>query len=703
MATFKEDFYLYVNQNWLNNPENKIPDEYTSWGSFMKLRDDSLTNQISSVKELLEKNNLNNDETKIVAIWKASMDRFSNWTNDNVSSIFEEFKILDDILKDGNLLSIAACCHHAFSKRIKNIFLFNASTDFKNSNHNVLNFHCGGLSLPNREYYFDDKFSAKRELFKTHLKNVGTIMGLDEQFVNNVYDFEMLLAKFMMTSEQERKNDEYYCNTNLVNLYKDVNNLVSLPEKQNNYEENERNFMLNDEQKILFEQFMEELYRLFDLRECMKNNYKKNNIVDQDVFHITTLDGDAIRRVFVMVLNNVDKYKSYLQYKIIHSLHKFYSVTLDDEFFDFYNRQLAGQKEHQNNDKRSLKVIEGYAGELLGKIYVAKYFPEENKVKINIMIKNIIIEMKDSITNADWLTNNTKVKGINKLDKFTTKIGFPDVWKNYDGFNISIGDSLHDIYKKYVIWDNNEDFYEKINNNVNKQEWHMTPQTVNAYFCWAFNEIVFPAAILQPPFYHINVDNISFDMDEVVNDDLKIIAANFGGIGAVIAHEITHGYDDHGKKFDGNGNLDNWWTEEDEALYKTKMTLLTEQVETYVFVNNDVEHKMNAELTMGENLADLGGLSLSVKGMLKYFENNGIVIDNECRKQLLRIFFKSWANVWKQNVKIDRRIMLLTVDPHAPTDFRGNMVKHNDYFYEAYNVVEGDRMYLEPEKRVRMW
>ena len=241
---------------------------------------------------------------------------------------------------------------------------------------------------------------------------------------------------------------------------------------------------------------------------------------------------------------------------------------------------------------------------------------------------------------------------------------------------------------------------------MDREEWRMTPQTVNAYFMPTQNEIVFPAAILQPPFFHHDAKSVDFDISDelAMVEDLDVVTpCNYGGIGAVIAHEITHGYDDKGRKFDGDGNLNDWWSEEDGQLFQKKTEIMVGSVEKYVYKDEETgkEHKMNPQLTMGENLADIGGLSLSMKALLKHLSEKNA--DKTRIRASLRVFFKSWANVWKQNIKKDRRVMLLNVDPHAPTDFRGNLVQHMDEFYDVFDITENDPMYLEPKDRMKMW
>ena len=262
------------------------------------------------------------------------------------------------------------------------------------------------------------------------------------------------------------------------------------------------------------------------------------------------------------------------------------------------------------------------------------------------------------------------------------------------------------ISQKINKWNLKKNFYEKINSILDKNEWKMSPQTVNAYFMPTQNEIVFPAAILQPPFFHMEKSAIDFDISEEIDmfPDLDIITcANYGGIGAVIAHEITHGFDDKGRKFDLQGNLKDWWNKEDEQLFINKTKIMHNSVLKYNYfdVNTNTNHKMNPELTMGENLADIGGLTISMKALLKKLkERDASEIEI---KASLRVFFKSWTNVWKENVKKDKKIMLLSVDPHSPSEFRGNLVQHIDEFYYAFDINENDNMYLPIDHRMKMW
>lgn len=394
-----------------------------------------------------------------------------------------------------------------------------------------------------------------------------------------------------------------------------------------------------------------------------------------------------------------------MQYKVISHYKSTSSMELDMEFFNFYGKCCSGQQEQPERDKRSINLVNELAGEMMGQLFVEKYFPETYKKKLMSLIQEIIKVMYLSIEENDWLSSETKLKAKEKLSQFRVKIGYPDKWTDYSKLDIVSGDNLSTIRKKHSNWYRTNVFLRKINAPLDWDEWLMTPQTVNAYFMPPQNEIVFPAAILQPPFFHKSNSTIDFhlgEFDRGLNQDLVLIATNLGGIGSVIAHEITHGYDDKGRKFDGKGNLVDWWLPSDAELFTKKTQLMTHQVEKEKCVIANKTYSLNSELTMGENLADLGGLSLSLRALKSILDLAADYI-SEHKKAYFQIFFKSFANIWKINAKDEFRIKQLTTDPHSPGNFRANLVKNMDEFYEAFDVKEGDKMYLPPSERLRMW
>lgn len=710
-----KDFYLWVNEKWLNDPKNDIPADYSSWGGFLKLYDEGINNQISLIE------NLDNDN-KIKIIWDKSMDQFNNWST-NYKPIEEEFNTLNKLANEYSINGLAEYISYCQINGISTVLNFDSGCDLEDSDKIKLDITPSGLSLPSRQYYFDNNFIEQRKWFYDHLTNVYKIVSsyvsLEDDFVNKVIKYENMLAYITMTREQSRDYDKYYTNTNLVDFYKYIDKLNFNKDKLNNYEKNDKDLVLNNKDDI--KEFMEKIYSLLDIKSVLENNYKKcydksddlNNksnkkieyyLIKDNYNYLVAYDGDYFRRIFNILFNNnnFSMFKAYQQYKIIKYLSSYCSKELDEEFFDFYSRKLSGQQEQKKADKRAVGVINSWTGELMGKLFVEKYFSKKDKKNVEDMIYGILDIMQVSLKENDWLTNDTKEKALEKLAKFGIKIGYPDKWKDYSNLDINKLDTLYEIRKKVIKFNYDKEFLQKINTPVDKKEWHMTPQTVNAYFSPQKNEIVFPAAILQPPFYHKSDETIDIPIDKNIlnyykenNLDIKL-PVNLGGIGAVIAHEITHGYDDKGRKFDKDGNLNNWWNEKDLELFKKKTETMGKQTERFKYIDGDNTHKMNAHLTMGENIADLGGLTLAMKSLLNK-------TDKKHHTMLLHLFFKSWANIWKFKATKAAIINRLATDPHAPPSFRGNMVSNIDEFYTTFNVTENDDMYIKPEDRVRIY
>lgn len=723
-----EDFYHHVNKKWIDDPENVIPAEYSHWGGFTKLHDESLKNQILLFNELTEKKELSEDERRLCLIWNASMAKYKEWDEEKPEDITKtsnyvpitfELSKLNEIFKNENEdLVIRLGKYISYTQRygISGPLDFDKGSDLTSSMDIILDLAPSGLSLPSRDYYFDEKFEEQRTMFKTHLSNVVKLLSdaniqLEEDFEEKVFSFESDLAFIKMKRDQSRQYSEYFTNTSLAGVIKDIDSLNSLKDKLENYPEDKRELKpySSDDIEIL-NKFMEVIYEELNLRFIMKQNYEENYKTPGDEERLTKLavyDGDYFRRVFRDILfdsSNESKLTAYFQYKLILASNPYCTKQLNEEFFDFYSRKLSGQKEQKSNEKRSIQRVNSWTGELLGKIYVDRYFSLESKTTIEEMINTVLDIMKISLENNDWLTQPTKDKALVKLSKFKKKIGFPDKWKEYSQLILDDNDSLYDIKRKITAFKGKTEFLDKLNTIKDLTEWLMTPQTVNAYFMPPNNEIVFPAAILQPPFFFTTVGTIDFDYPTPPGDVDVCLAANFGAIGAVIAHEITHGFDDQGRKFDGDGNLIDWWTPEDADLFKSKCDIMGKQAEVYTFTVKDkddkeVTHKMNAQLTMGENLADLGGLSLGKKALLKNLNDKS----DESVRASLNIFFRSWANVWKFKASDELRVNRLATDPHGPPDFRGNLVKHIDDFYSVFDVKEGEPMYIPAEQRVCMW
>ncbi|KAJ3027275.1 UNVERIFIED_CONTAM: hypothetical protein HDU68_004140 [Siphonaria sp. JEL0065] len=711
-----EDFYKYANHAWLNDPNVVIPAEYPLWGSFIGLIDSSLKTQVSLLQELATSEPASVDEAKIAAVWKASLDRFNDWAagKGSLAPILESLATIESYLKQNTDEGLAA--YFALSQKlgIAQPVKFFEVPHFDDSNHVVLGVSGNDLSLPNRDFYFEDNFKEKRDLFLAHLNNVAKLVGVETvqtDFAEAVFRFESKLAYINMKSHQEREYTKYYSSSSLSGFVSGINDLKFLEDKLTNYGPDATPAVVSEQEQTRIANFLETIYEELGLRAALQSNYSKNYPEGpaEKVEQLLVFDGDYFRRVFAILFDEANRgdLKAYLQYKAIKAAKEYTTKEVDEEFFDFYARKLRGQKEQKSDEKRSTALVNEWVGFLLGQVYVKRYFDQSDKDRVSGMIQEVVNVMEASITRNDWLTDATKEAAKVKLSQFSTKIGFPDVWKSYDKLAFETGDSLWDLNKRVLDFKFQTEFLVKINAPVDKTEWFIPPQVVNAFYNPQENEILFPAAIIQPPFYAKSVDAITFDVEPkdraiLNNEGLILDAANFGGIVAVIAHEITHGFDDQGRSFDGEGNVRDWWTEDDSNLFKTKCDCMEKQGWSFVEKETGKTHSLNCKLTMGENLADLGGISLALQALLKRAE--GVAgLSVEAKLALMRIFFFSWANVWRTKATDSYLVNQLATDPHSPGNVRCNLVKNIDYFYEAFNVKEGDPMFVPKAERVAMW
>ncbi|MGZ8815704.1 MAG: M13 family metallopeptidase, partial [Mycobacterium sp.] len=381
---------------------------------------------------------------------------------------------------------------------------------------------------------------------------------------------------------------------------------------------------------------------------------------------------------------DIEDWKAWLRWRLIKARAALLTDELIAEDFEFYGRRLSGTEEIRERWKRAVSVVEGLMGDAVGRLYVERYFPPVAKARMDELVANLREAYRVSINSLAWMTPQTREKALAKLDKFTTKIGYPAKWRDYSVLVIERDDLYGNYLRGYAVEYDRD--LAKLGGPVDRDEWFMTPQTVNAYYNPGMNEIVFPAAILQPPFFDADADD----------------AANYGGIGAVIGHEIGHGFDDQGAKYDGDGNLVDWWTDEDRAEFGTRTKALIEQYDAYVPRALSNGHHVNGAFTVGENIGDLGGLSIALLAyQLSLAGEPAPVIDGLTGEQ--RVFF-GWAQVWRTKSRDAEAIRRLAIDPHSPPEFRCNGVVRNvDAFYEAFDVDQSDELYLDPEQRVRIW
>ncbi|MEO3759042.1 M13 family metallopeptidase [Mycobacterium sp. B14F4] len=381
---------------------------------------------------------------------------------------------------------------------------------------------------------------------------------------------------------------------------------------------------------------------------------------------------------------DLEDWKRWLRWRLIHARAFLLTDDLIAEDFSFYGRRLSGTEQIRDRWKRAVSVVESLMGDAVGKLYVERHFPPHAKERMDELVANIREAYRVSIDSLDWMTPATREKALAKLDKFTPKIGYPARWRDYSALVIERDDLYGNYRRGYGVEYDRE--MAKLGGPVDRDEWFMTPQTVNAYYNPGMNEIVFPAAILQPPFFDAEADD----------------AANYGGIGAVIGHEIGHGFDDQGAKYDGDGNLVDWWTDEDRTEFGARTKRLIEQYDEYVPRALSNGHHVNGAFTVGENIGDLGGLSIALLAYrLSLGGGDGPVIDGMTGMQ--RVFY-GWAQVWRTKSREAEAIRRLAIDPHSPPEFRCNgVIRNMDAFYEAFGVGADDALYLEPERRVRIW
>jgi putative endopeptidase len=381
---------------------------------------------------------------------------------------------------------------------------------------------------------------------------------------------------------------------------------------------------------------------------------------------------------------DLDDWKRWARWRVIHSRAGILTDALVREDFAFYGRTLTGAERIRERWKRGVSLVHSLMGDAVGKLYVQRHFPPHAKARIDALVDNLREAYRSSISNLDWMTPQTRDRALAKLDKFTAKVGYPNTWRDYSKLVIDRGDLYGNYRRGYAV--NHDRELAKLGGPVDRDEWFMTPQTVNAYYNPGMNEIVFPAAILQPPFFDADADD----------------AANYGGIGAVIGHEIGHGFDDQGAKYDGDGNLVDWWTDEDRNEFAARTKALIAQYDGYTPRALGDGHRVNGALTVGENIGDLGGLSIALLAyQLSLNGRAAPVIDGLTGVQ--RVFF-GWAQVWRGKSRDAEAIRRLAIDPHSPPEFRCNGVIRNiDAFYEAFGVTASDALYLEPQQRVRIW
>jgi putative endopeptidase len=639
----QDDLFRHVNGTWLDNTE--IPEDKAIYGSFHMLADASE----EAVKLILEEAAANPkpgvsqqigdlyacflDEAKANELGAEPI-KVDLGQVQAISSLADATKLLGEFERTGT----------------SGIFGMYVDNDPNDPTRYQINLYQGGLGLPDEAYYREDKHKEILEAYQVHVGKMFALAGWDkdkaESAAKTVLDFETTLASKHWDNVATRDADK----TNNPTKFADLQKLTPTFDWNLWFEG------AGIDPKVL----AESIVMMPSFFEGMASVYSEQNL---------------------------DALKTWLSWNVISSKAAYLSQDFVDERFSFYGTKLTGAPVNRARWKRAVSLVEGSLGEAVGKIYVEKYYPPEAKAKMDQLVQYLIEAYRESIQELEWMSDETKKKALVKLDKFTPKIGYPTKWKDYSSIVIDRNDLVGNI-KKVTSWGLDREM-KKIGSPIDREEWFMTPQTVNAYYNPGFNEIVFPAAILQPPFFSLESDD----------------AVNFGAIGAVIGHEIGHGFDDQGSKYDGDGALISWWSDADRKAFEQRTASLISQFNELSPEQLPDENKVNGELTIGENIGDLGGLGIAYRAYLLSLKDNGgsepEPIDGLTAKQRL---FLSWAQAWRTKGRDEMVLQRLATDPHSPPEFRCNQIVRNiDAFYEAFDLSPEDKLWLDQSQRVSIW
>ncbi|WP_312090568.1 M13 family metallopeptidase [Chryseobacterium sp.] len=636
----QDDFYNYVSGSWMKTA--KIPADKPTWGSFNKLADDTDNNSMTILNSLLKDKFADGSEGKKIQDLYATYMDMKKRNADGIKPIGENIKKIDAIK---NLTDLQNYLASVTKEGDNNFYGWGVYADLKNSNMNAVYLGDASLGL-GRDYYqkVDTKNTEALAEYEKYVASMLSELGYKNSAASAkaIVNYEKSIAKHLLTNEQSRDNTLQYNPKTMTELSALVKN-VDLPSY------------------------------------LKKVGVKTDRIIIGELDYYKNFDN-------LVNAKNLSVIKDYLKFHLINGSANYLSEKLGNMKFAFYGKYLRGQQEQRALNKRGYELINSSLGEAFGKLYVEKYFPAEAKAQMVELIDYLKKSFAVHINNLEWMSAVTKEKAMAKLNKFTVKVAYPDKWKDYSKLNIvpeSKGGNLYANLQNISEWQYNREL-EKVGKPVDKTEWGMTPQTVNAYYNPVFNEIVFPAAILQPPFFNPKAD----------------AAVNFGAIGAVIGHEMSHGFDDSGAQFDADGNLVDWWTPEDKANFEKATKALASQYDKYEPVKGTF---VNGTFTNGENIADLGGVSIAYDALQMYLKDKGNPGKISGFTQDQR-FFLSWATVWRTLSSEKYMVNQVKTDPHSPGYFRSfGPLTNVDAFYKAFDVKPGDKLYKKPEERIKIW
>jgi putative endopeptidase len=641
----QNDFYRFVNGSWLD--QTAIPADRTRWGSFDELRKNTDKDVLDILNEASKnpKYNATTDQGKAISLYRSVMDTVAR----NKNGIKPLKPYLAKINAVKNVKDLQALLTETEAVNDVGFFGVSVGADAKDSNKNVVTVGPGSLGLPDRDYYVSDDADSKekREKYVLHVARMLQFLGdspaVAKANAERILALEIAMSKPRLDRVERRDRRKSYNPMTVSGLQQMT-------------------------PSINWETYLSGV-----------GFPKLDTIIVSQPKYMAALQE-------ILAANKIDDWKAYMRWTLLKNAASRLSTDIETANWEFYGRTLNGAKAQLPREERALQVVNGSVGEALGKLYVEKKFPAEAKAKAEKMIANVIRAYESRINNLSWMTPETRKSAIAKLHKYRIKIGYPDKWKDYSQLTQKApadGGSYFDNAERIAKWRFDESL-KKLGKPVDKTEWGMSPQTVNAYYNASNNEIVFPAAILQPPFYNYQADE----------------AVNYGGIGGTIGHEISHGFDDSGARYNAEGNLINWWSDEDLKEFTTLGTSLADQ---YSALEPLPGTHVDGKFTLGENIGDLGGVNAAYDGLQLYLKENGNpgLIDGFTPEQR---FFISWATIWRSKMRDEAIKSQVKTDPHSPGMYRGYVPLQNvDAFYGAFNIKPGDGMWIDPAKRVKIW
>lgn len=630
----QDDLYRYVNGRWLET--FKLPPDKSNYGTFTRLAEENEKRLKQIVAEISQQEwGDDSEERKISDFYNTFMDE----TLANEVDIAPLKDLLAQIESAETIKDLPLVWAHLTQAGVNVPLRIFVDQDGRDATRYTAYLYQGGLSMPDRDYYIDPKNKQTLDAFRTYVHKLLEAANTDDEGRRTaaVMKIETAIAQAQWARVDNRDPQKTY-----------------------------NPFALNELDKVTSELPWQALIQAWAIEKTP---------------HLVVAQPTYVQKLAELLKDiSLREWKDYLTFRLLDDYAPYLSPAIADAHFEFHGKVIQGLEAPKPRWKRAIAALDRYLGEALGKRYVAKYFKPEAKKRMQQLVENLRAAFAEEIKQLDWMSEATKQAALEKLKAFRPKIGYPDKWKSYQKLKVGTDSLAANIIRgEHFLYHEN---VSKLGQPINRDEWLMTPQTVNAYYNPSMNEIVFPAAILQPPFFNMEADD----------------AVNYGAIGAVIGHEMTHGFDDSGRQYDAAGNLRNWWTPEDEKQFKARVEQLVKFFDQFKVGDEHV----NGRLTLGENIADLGGLKIAYQAYLRSLQGKPAPVIGDWTGA--QRFFMGWAQVWARKYRPEELFRRLKTDPHSPSEFRANgPVQHLDAFHEAFHTKEGDKLYRAPKDRIRIW